>query len=194
MANSQLLLAGTAGTSVMFAAPVGTVLPTDPTTALAAAFKDVGYLSQDGPGISHNVNTNPVNAYGTTLAVRVLQQGRTDTANVTMLEYLNPVAQAIYNKLPLTGTGSIVVTAAAASGSYSYTQGQTLVTQYAMVFHIVDGLNLVRKVLPLAEVQTPGDESFNSSNVSSLQVGITAYPDTAGNSVYTYVVATALKI
>ncbi len=176
----------------MFAAPAGTALPTDASTALVAAYKDAGYLSQDGVGLTHNNNTNPVNGYGTLAPLRILQSGRTDAANVTMLEYLNPVSQAIYNGLPLTGTGSITVTATVSSGTYSYAQGQPSALEYAMVFHIVDGLNIVRKVIPRGQFTAQTDESFNSANVSSLGGTISAYPDAAGNSVYTYVIAQAL--
>lgn len=32
----------------VFRAPIGTAIPTDATTALAVAFKNLGYISEDG--------------------------------------------------------------------------------------------------------------------------------------------------
>jgi hypothetical protein len=175
----------------MFAAPTGTALPTDANTALIAAYKDVGLVSVEGPTFSHNLTTVNVNAYGTLQATRVIDGQRTDTVQVTLQEALNPTAVAIYNKMPLTGTGSITVTADATAGKFVVPSGQVSTLQYTMVWHFVDGGNLVRRWAPFCEVTVPGDETFNVSDVTKLPLTITMYPDSSGNAYYTayYVLA-----
>ena len=47
-----------------FHAPLGTDLPTDAKTALDAAFKNLGYISEDGLTESTSIDTNTVKAWG----------------------------------------------------------------------------------------------------------------------------------
>jgi len=52
----------------------GAVLPTDATTALDAAFKSVGIVSEDGLTGSTNVTTQEIDAYGSFSPVLVVAE------------------------------------------------------------------------------------------------------------------------
>lgn len=49
-----------AQTGSIYVAPVGTTAPTNATTALNAAFKQLGYATEDGVTITPNVDLNPI--------------------------------------------------------------------------------------------------------------------------------------
>ena len=51
-------------TGAIWVAPVGSTLPTDATTALDAAFKCLGYASEDGVTNANSPDTDTVKAWG----------------------------------------------------------------------------------------------------------------------------------
>ena len=48
----------------LFRAPAGTALPTDAVTALAEAYKCLGYVSEDGVTNSTSIDSDEVKAWG----------------------------------------------------------------------------------------------------------------------------------
>ena len=48
----------------IYRAAAGTTLPTDATTSLAAAFKEIGYISEDGVTNSISKTTNEIKEWG----------------------------------------------------------------------------------------------------------------------------------
>ena len=48
----------------VFVAPTGTTLPTDATTALGTAFKELGYVSEDGVTNNNSPESENVKAWG----------------------------------------------------------------------------------------------------------------------------------
>ena len=80
----------------IYVAPLGSTLPTDSTTALDAAFKCLGYVSEDGVTNSNSPESDNVKAWGGD-TVLVLQTDRPDSFALTLLEGLNKdVLETIY--------------------------------------------------------------------------------------------------
>ena len=91
--NSANVTAGTPKVGgAFFHAPLGTDLPTDAKTALDAAFKNLGYISEDGLTESTSIDTNTVKAWGGDV-VMVNQTGKTTTFSLTLIEALNEEVQ-----------------------------------------------------------------------------------------------------
>lgn len=178
-------IAGSGGTaSLAWFAPQGTALPTDATTALAAAYLNSGYVAESGLTISTATNSTDINAYGISTPVRTLVTSQKKTGQITFLE-TNLVTQAVYRRLPLPGSVG-GPTAVATTGAVTLTEGPARVATYVGVFTATDGANVIRKVCPLLQVTDIADEVISQSGTIQYGVTFTAFPDSTGNAVYTY--------
>lgn len=177
-------IAGQGGTpNLAFFAPIGTALPADPATALAAAYLTAGYCSTDGLTISTNTSTQNVDAYGMTVPVRTLVTSATKTGTISFLE-TNPVTQALYRRLPLPGeTGGPTVDA---SGVMALEEGPARIANYVGVFIATDGENIIRKVAPNIAVTDSADEQIAQNSSIAYGVTFTLFPDADGNTLYSY--------
>ena len=61
-------------TGAIFRAPLGTTLPTDATTALDEAFKQLGYASEDGVTNSNSPETDQIKAWGGDIVATLSQK------------------------------------------------------------------------------------------------------------------------
>ena len=187
--DANKVLAGIAGLdgtpSLAWFAPEGTTLPTDPTSALDAAFLDLGFCSTDGLTISTDTESEDIQAYGSFSIVRRIISSETKTFSVTGLE-TNTVSLAIQNRLPLDEVVADV------DGSIAVDFGEARSVRYAAVFTAMDGDNLIRKVCPAVELGEVGDEAISRGTNIAYEFTMTAYPDENGKSVYSYYLVDAL--
>ena len=177
-------IAGQGGTpNLAFFAPIGTALPTDPSTALDPAYLTAGYCSTDGLTISTNTSTQDIGAFGITVPARMLVTSATKTGTLSFLE-TNPVTQAVYRRLPLPGqTGGPT---ADTTGIMSVAEGPARVANYVGVFIATDGSNIIRKVAPNIVVTDSADEQIAQNSSISYGVTFTLLPDASGNTLYSY--------
>lgn len=177
-------IAGQGGTpSLAFFAPVGSTLPVDATTALASAFLTAGYIAETGLTISTAINSQDITAFGVTVPVRTLITSAKKTGKLTFLE-TNGITQALYRLLPLPGqTGGVTV---GTGGTLALAEGPARAANYAAVFIATDGVNVTRKVCPNLSVTDLDDEQIAQNAVTDFGVTFTTYPDSSGNTVYTY--------
>lgn len=96
MAND--LVAGNvrvAVTGAVYVAPVGTAAPVDADTALNAAFKSLGYLSEDGVSIPRTVETSDIKAWQNSDVVRSSVTSDKFEVKFTMIE-TNDVTMGLF--------------------------------------------------------------------------------------------------
>ncbi|MCH9275002.1 hypothetical protein JS533_001695 [Bifidobacterium amazonense] len=85
-------------------APAGTALPTDASTALPAAYKLIGYLSEDGMTITTDTDTVEVKDANGNTVMKVISSFAEST-QFTLLEILRAEAAKLrYNDTAVTGT------------------------------------------------------------------------------------------
>lgn len=163
----------------IYRAPVGTTLPTDAKAALNAAFKGMGYLSEDGLKNSNSPDTGTVKAWGGD-TVLVVQNGKDDTFQGTFIEALNvEVLKMVYGDKNVSGdiaTGIVVKANADEAESYSY-----------VVDMIMRENILKRIVIPSAKVSGIGDITYSDGDAVGYDTTLNAAPDASGNTHYEYI-------
>jgi hypothetical protein len=177
---------GTAGTALAWFAPVGTPLPVLASASLNVAFKDAGWILDTGLVASVAETQKDIQAFGTIVPVRTLITQSKRSFKLSFLETLSVVPWTIYNRLPLTGAGSITPTAV--TGAMATTTGPPSAQRWAGVFDVVDGANALRAVCPLLQNTTINDLTISSGEPIDLPVELTAFPDSTGVAIYWYTI------
>ena len=180
MANVENVTAGKPKTGgALSVAPLGTALPTDATTALNAAFVNLGYISEDGLTNSNSRESDEIKAWGGD-TVLSLQTDYTDTFTFTLLETLKEDVMKL-------AFGSANVTGTLAAGVTVKANPDELDEQCMVVDMITRGGGLKRVVIPRGKVTELGDITYVDNDPVGYELTVTAFPDAEGNTHYEYV-------
>lgn len=178
--NAKYVSVGKPGTNgPVFRAPSGTTLPTDATTALAATFKCLGHLSDDGWTKSTERESEDINAYGGQNVLTV-QTSKKVTVQMTLIEALNVDAlKAVFGDTNVTGTleDGITIKDNAKELEEAVWVLETIMT---------DGV-LERLVIPRGKVSEVGDTVYKDDEPIGYEITITCLPDASGEETYRYV-------
>ena len=160
----------------------GTTLPTDATTALAAAFKSLGYVTEDGLTNAGIFSPEEVKAWGGD-TVLTLDSGDGETFSFTLMEANNAdVLKSVFGESNVSGTLATGITVNV--GDYSRPE---IVMAFDMILR--DGA-LKRIVVPKAVITAVGDITYTDSDAVGYEVTVKANKDSDGNSHYEYIMAT----
>lgn len=161
----------------VYRAPKGTTLPTDASTALAAAFEDMGYISEDGVTNTNSPDTEKIKAWGGQTVLVVVNE-KSDSFKLKFLESLNSdVLETVYGASNVTvGTNTIAIVAnAAALGEYVY------------VIDMVMGTAMKRIVIPCGSLSEVGDIVYKDNEPVGYELTLECLPDSSGNNHYEYI-------
>lgn len=163
----------------VYRAASGTTLPTDATTALSADFKCLGYCGEDGLVNSNSPSTTDIKAWGGDTVLSI-QEEKTDTFQVTLLEVLNAdVLKAVYGSTNVSGTLSTGVTITA--NAKEAEEGVWAVDM------LLNSSTVKRIVIPKGKITEIGDITYSDSDPIGYEVTIKALPDASGNTHYEYI-------
>lgn len=143
----------------------GSTPPTDAATALAVAFKDLGYISDSGVVENRERSTKDVFAWQAGSLVRTIVESGSMSWTFTLIETNTRVIEAYYGGTVT--TTSIVVTPTSTGG------------RAAWVIDVVDGAQLCRTWIPAGEVTSVGELTLVSSDAIGYEVTVAGYSDTS---------------
>lgn len=163
-------------------APLGTTLPTDATTALENAFKNLGYINEDGLVNENSPESDVVKAWGGD-TVLVVQTDKPDTFSYTLIEATNvDVLKEIYGSGNVDGTLATGITIKA---------NATPLEAHVIVVDMILKNSLKRIVIPNAVVKEVGEIAYADGDAVGYETTIQALPDTEGNTHYEYIITAA---
>lgn len=163
-----------------FAAPLGTTLPEDYSSALDTAFEPVGYVSSDGITFTTDEDNDSINDMNGE-SVNTSFSGRVDEEQFTPLENKALVQKILYGIDNTTDENGIISTK----------HNSNAHAEYAYVFELVLKDNRRwRVVVPDGQTLSIDDLQVDSSDAAARQVTIKNLPDASGNTYYDYMQST----
>jgi hypothetical protein len=160
-----------AGNAHVYVAPVGTAAPTDATTALNAAFIELGYVSEDGITINAGKTTADIMALQSFDPLRTLVTARELTSAFVLRQWN-------YETLKLAlGGGTVTGT----SPNYKYLPASAeVIDERAFVFEALDGTVIQRWFFRRVMLSESVSIQFTRTTAADLPITLKALAPTSG--------------
>lgn len=184
MSNASNVSAGKPKTGgAIYAAPVGTPLPTSTSDSLNAAFKNLGYCSDSGLVNSTALEVNKIKAWGGD-TVLVIQASKEDTYKYTLIEVKNvDVIKHVYGADNVSGTLETGITVKVNNND---------VPEQSLVIDMIMRDNTAKRiVIPQCKISDVGDINYTDEDAIGYETTVDCTPDQLGNTHYEYILKAA---
>ena len=164
----------------VYVAPLGTTLPTNASSSLAADYKSLGYVAQEGVTNNNSMETDTYRAWGGDI-VLVYQTGKNDTFAFNLIESKNlDVLKTVY--------GSANVSGALATG-ITVRANATDLPACVYVIEIVMRDNVLKRiVIPNGKISEVGEITYADEQAIAYPLTITAMAGSDGDTHKEYIV------
>jgi hypothetical protein len=183
MANSKNIWAATLASDggSFYRAVLGTTLPVDALATLPAAYKDHGWMGDDGFKFSPKRNTKKHYAFGGEV-VKVTQENYEATVRATIYE------QNITTFKTLVGDSNVTVSYAGGHAVYRVNWSDDMLPRSTFVQRYIDGNKTALHVIEEGQIVSVDDISFVQNELVKFTVEIDCFKSSSGNpSVYTLI-------
>ncbi|WP_031189809.1 MULTISPECIES: hypothetical protein [Streptomyces] len=156
----------------------GTAAPASPLVQPTGPWEPLGAISDDGLTYGFDEDSQEFTPWGLTSPFRTQITKSVRTFGLTLWETSRVAVQSIMYRIPaaeLEPVGGITSFAETASPEPD---------RRAWWFLVIDGDSARGFYVPQGEVSDRSDVSFKQDEMSGYEITITAYPDSAGNTVY----------
>jgi hypothetical protein len=178
MADSGNIWAATipADGAAVYAAPLGTTLPTSASAELDNAFVDLGWVSEDGVTNSISREVTKHRAWGGEV-VKVTQDTYTETVVLTLLESSAAALGVVYGHDNVTESGDTI----------TVEHSRLMLERQSFVIDFIDGEKAGRIVVREGQVTQLGDVVYVHRDLTRYEITVDVFkPDNADNAVVTY--------
>lgn len=154
-------------------APIGTTLPTDYATPLPAAFRKLGYVTEDGVTRTVDADSDDIIAWGGD-AVGDLPGNHTVSYGFSLLESANPtVLEAIFgsDNVDIDEHGAVTITGTS--------------KRPPRAVYVIE-TDRFREVIYDGQISVTGDTQFTHTAAVTYETTVKAYPDANGVKYKTY--------
>ena len=166
-------------TGAVYRAPVGTAAPTDASTDLNAAFKELGFVSEDGVTNNNSPDSDNVKAWGGAVVLVVVNE-KADEWTLTLIESLNQdVLKTVYGDAHVTVAQNGMITVQA-------TADQLPTSSYVIDMQLKGGA-LKRVYIPAGDIKETGEVVYKDDEAIGYEITIAALPDSNGVSHYEFI-------
>lgn len=145
--------------------PTATTAPTDATTALAAGFLGLGYISEDGITETPELSIDDITAWQNAKIVRSVVTAAKVTYEFQLIQTSKNVVEAALG---------VTVTQSVPMGTYTFDPASTG-GRKSWVFNIIDGSQIKRIYLAEGEVTERGEIVYASGEPIGYALTVTAY-------------------
>jgi hypothetical protein len=157
-------------TGRLYVAPIGTTAPTDTTTAWAAGWLDMGYLSEDGVEMTYSTETDDINAWQSLSPVRRILTSVDMTLQFTAIEMKRDTVLLYFPSASISTSGSVHTLAIPSAPDPD---------ERAIGLEWTDGPITNRLVIPRGEVTDRGSITTSRGGAVGLQMTVSAYATSA---------------
>ncbi|MFW3538206.1 phage tail protein [Vagococcus fluvialis] len=158
----------------IYSAPLETPLPKNALDELDAAFKSLGYISEDGLVNNNSPSSENVKAWGGDIVANI-QTEKEDTFTYKLIEALNVnVLKEVYGSENVTGDLETGITIKANSKEHE--------EHCLVVDMILKGGILKRIVLPVAKISEVGEINYVDEDAIGYETTVSAMPDENGDT------------
>lgn len=162
---------------VAYVGAVGSTAPTTATAAPAAAFKNLGFCSEDGLVEGQNLSFTEIKAWDGSTVRKIVNS-----------------AEKTFKLVCLESNGNVMGLHKGANSTIAYSSPTTTITNKtpgrdlrAFIVDVIDGSVTRRFYIPNGEVTDRDDVTYSTAGAAQYGMTISAYPDSGGVTHYEFI-------
>jgi hypothetical protein len=162
-----------AATGAIYMSTIGAAVPTNATAAWSTAWKDLGYMNEDGFTENPSLDSEEIKAWQSGAIVRKVITG-------SGLDFSFTAIETNLNTLDLFYPGSTIAAVTGPPAETKVTINLPVAVDKAFGFDVVDGTDRIRIIVPKARLTDRGEVNYVNGAPIAYPYTLSVEPDNAG--------------